>query len=347
VADREGSGGEVTAVCDVAARNGRKVLFMLKNALLTATIVILALAATSDSGSAQSNYPNRDIRVVVGYSPGSGPDITARRIADALRKASGQTVVVENKPGALTNIAAQSVMYAKPDGYTIFVTAGNSTMAANPWLFKNLPYDPIKDFTPVTSLLKTPFMFAVPLGSPINSVKELTASLKAKDGRAKYAYANSISLATSELYKRKAGVEATGVSYKSIVDSHAALAAGEVDFFIADVTFKTRAKMLALTVAERSPLLPDIPSSAEAGLENFDLGAWWGIWLPAGAPTDVVDKLADWIDAFTASSENRDFAANVGNQPWIGVRGEALKQFTISEIRKWGEAIKLANIEPQ
>lgn len=315
--------------------------------LLAGAASMLALAVPPQSGSAQSIYPNRDIRLVVGYSPGSGPDITTRRVADAIRKASGQTVVVENKPGALTNIAAQSVARAKPDGYTVFVTAGNSTFAANPWLFKNLPYDPIRDFTPVTSLLKTPFLFAVPPGSPVDSVKDLTAALKAKQGRAKYAYANSISLAAAELYKHKTGVEAIGVSYKSIVDSHAALAAGEVDFFIADVTFKSRAKVLALTVAERSPVLPDIPSAAEAGLDDFDLGAWWGVWLPAGAPDDVVGKLADWIDAFTASDENRAYTAGVGNQPWVGVRGEALKQFTASEIRKWGEAIKLANIEPQ
>jgi tripartite-type tricarboxylate transporter receptor subunit TctC len=314
---------------------------------LVAAISIFAIAAFPHTASSQNNYPNRDIHLVVGYSPGSGPDITTRRLADALRKASGQTVVVENKPGALTNIAAQAVMHAKPDGYTIFVTAGNSTMAANPWLFKNLPYDPIKDFTPVTSLLKTPFLFTVPLGSPINSVRELTTALKAKAGRAKYAYANSISLAAAELYKYKAGIDAVGVSYKSIVDSHAALAAGEVDFFIADVTFKDKAKLLALTVAERSPVLPDIPSSAEAGLDNFDLGAWWGIWLPAGAPKDIVDKLADWTDAFTASEENREFTFSRGNQPWIGVRGAALEQFTIAEIKKWGEAIKAAKIEPQ
>ena len=312
-----------------------------------AAAILIVGTAVAPPGRAQNDYPNHDIHLVVGYSPGSGPDITTRRVADALRKATGRTVVVENKPGALTNIAAQSVARAKPDGYTVFVTAGNSTMAANPWLFRDLPYDPVKDFTPVTSLLKTPFIFAVPLGSPINSVAELTAFLKSKGGRAKYAYANSISLATAELYKAKTGVDAIGVAYKSIIDSHAALAAGEVDFFIADVTFKTRAKLLALTTAERSPMLPAIPSAAEAGLDGFDLGAWWGVWLPAGAPNVVVDKLADWIDAFTASEENREYTANVGNQPWIGVRGAALKQYTIDEIRKWGEAIRLAKIEPQ
>ncbi|MGZ5836233.1 MAG: Bug family tripartite tricarboxylate transporter substrate binding protein [Xanthobacteraceae bacterium] len=302
---------------------------------------------TLDVALAQSNYPNRDIHVVVGYSPGSGPDLTTRSVAEALRKASGQNVVVENRPGALTNIAAQAVAHAKPDGYTIFVTAGNSTFAANPWLFKDLPFDPVKDFTPVTSLLKTPFLFAVPLGSPINSVSELTAMLKAKQGRAKYAYANSISLAAAELYKVRTGVVATGVSYKSIIDSHAALAAGEVDFFIADVTFKEKAKMLALTVAQRTPVLPQIPSSVEAGLKDFDLGAWWGVWLPPGAPQDIVDKLAGWIDAFVASDENREYTFFRGNEPWVGVHGEALRQYTVDEIRKWGDAIKSAKIEPQ
>ncbi|HVG52112.1 MAG TPA: tripartite tricarboxylate transporter substrate binding protein [Xanthobacteraceae bacterium] len=312
-----------------------------------AAIAIAALAVSPTSAPAQSAYPNRDIKIVVGYSPGSSPDTAARRFADAIRKSSGQNVIVENKPGALTNIAAQSVAQAKPDGYTVFTTAGSSTFAANSWLFKSLPFDPVKDFTPVTSTLKTPFVFTVQQGSPINSLAELTAALKAKGGKAKFAYPNSISLVTSEVYKAKAGVEATGVSYKSVVDSHAALAAGEVDFFVSDITFRNRAKVLALTIAERSPLMPEIPSAAEAGLADYDLGAWWGIWLPAGAPQDVVTKLADWIDAFVASDENRKFGETVGNQPWPGVRGEALRQHTINEIKKWGEAIKLARIEPQ
>jgi tripartite-type tricarboxylate transporter receptor subunit TctC len=313
-----------------------------------AGVAALVVAALFSAGApAQSSYPSHDIKVVVGYSPGSSPDIAARRLADAIRKGSGQTVIVENKPGALTNIAAQSVALAKPDGYTVFTTAGNSTFAANPWLFKSLPFDPIKDFTPVTSTLKTPFVFVVAQGSPINSLAELTAALKAKGGKAKYAYPNSISLVTAEVYKAKMGIEATGVAYKSVVDSHAALAAGEVDFFVSDVTFKNRAKVLALTVAERSPLLPEIPSAAEAGLTDFDLGAWWGVWLPAGAPQEIVTKLADWIDVAVASDENRKYAETVGNQPWVGVRGDALRQYTINEIKKWGAAIKLAKIEPQ
>ncbi len=315
-------------------------------------LLVTGLVALMPAGvGAQEVYPSRNIRMIVGYATGTGPDILARFISEAIKKASGKTVIVENKPGALTNIAAQAVVAAKPDGYTVFITAGNSTFAANPWLFKTIPFDPIKDFTPVTSLIKTPFAFAVPVDSPINSVAELTRVLKEKGTKANYAYANSISLAASELYKQKTGVEALGVGYKSIPDSHAALAAGDVDFFVSDLTFvlgpNPRAKILALTVAERSPVAPEIPSAREAGLEGFDLGAWWGIWLPAGAPQNVVDTLADIVDAAVASEDSRKFFATVGNQPWKGVRGEALKQYTIDEMKKWGEAIKIAKVEPQ
>ncbi len=320
-------------------------------ALIGTLLLTGLLSAIPAVSNAQEVYPSRNIRMIVGYATGTGPDILARFISEAIKKASGKTVIVENKPGALTNIAAQAVASAKPDGYTVFITAGNSTFAANPWLFKSVPFDPIKDFTPVTSLIKTPFAFAVPVGSPINSVAELTRVLKAKGTKANYAYANSISLAASELYKHKTGVEAQGVGYKSIPDSHAALAAGDVDFFVSDLTFvlgpKPRAKILALTVAERSPVVPEIPSSKEAGLEGFDLGAWWGIWLPAGAPQNVVDTLADIVDAAVGAEESLKFFATLGNQPWKGVRGEALRQYTIDEMKKWGEAIKIAKVEPQ
>jgi len=311
-------------------------------------IAALAIASLAPQFAAgQAPYPSREIKVIVGFSPGSGPDITARRVAEAIRRRSGQTVIVENKPGALTNIAAQSVAMAKPDGYTVFVTAGNSTFGINPWLFKNLPYDPVKDFTPVTSLFRTPFAFAVTQGSPINSVAELTGVLKSKGARGKYAYANSISMIGAEVYKYKAGLESVGVSYKSIVDSHAALAAGEVDFFLADMTFKSRAKILALTIAERSPLMPDTPSAKEAGLVDYDVGAWWAVWLPANAPKDIVDKLAGWIEAGVDGEDSRTYYTSIGAQPWLGVRGDELRQYMIDDIRKWGEMAKVAKIEPQ
>ena len=235
----------------------RVFLVRKKLALLLASFVLCA------SAQAQDAYPSRTITVVVGYSTGSGPDAIARHFAEELRKKSGRAVVVDNRPGALTNIAAQRVARSQPDGYTIFITPGNSSWAINSAIFKELPFNPLEDFTPVTSLVTTPFAFAVAEGSPINSLAELTTVLKAKEGRAKYAFPNSISLASAELYKKLMGVEAQGVAYKSIADSHLALASGEVDFFVTDLTFR-KGKLLAMTVAKPSAVVSFRgPSSCE------------------------------------------------------------------------------------
>ena len=140
------------------------------------TLLLAAGVALCAPALAQEAYPSRTITVIVGYSTGSGPDAIARHFAEELRKKSGHTVVVENRPGALTNIAAQRVAQSKPDGYTIFITPGNSSWAINSAIFKELPFNPLEDFTPVTSLVTTPFAFAVPEGSPINSLAELTTA---------------------------------------------------------------------------------------------------------------------------------------------------------------------------
>ena len=145
----------------------------------TKAATALAVALLAPAVAAAQAWPQKPVKMIVPFPAGGGTDFIGRLAAKHLTDRLGQQVFVENRAGALTKIAAQYVAHAKPDGYTVFVTAGNSTFAANPWLFKDLPYDPVKDFTPVTSLLKTPFLFAVPQGSPINSVAELTAALKA------------------------------------------------------------------------------------------------------------------------------------------------------------------------
>ncbi len=311
--------------------------------LLAGLFALAGAWFTTAASYAQDAYPSRDITVVVGYSAGSGPDIIARHFADQLRRKSGRAVIVDNRPGALTNIAAQRVAQAKPDGYTILITPGNSSWAINSAIFTDLPFKPLEDFTPVTSLVTTPFAFAVAEGSSINSMAELTAFIKSKDGKAKYGYPNSISLASAELYKKMAGVEATGVPYKSILDSHAALAAGEVDFFVTDLTFR-KGKLLSLTIPERSPVAPEVPSAREAGLHDFDLFSWFGMWLPRGAPQDVVDKLAGWMDEAVASEETRAKFAPMGFVPWKGVRGDALREFTRKEMAKWKNVAEIAKI---
>jgi tripartite-type tricarboxylate transporter receptor subunit TctC len=307
------------------------------------TLFLAVGVALCAPAQAQDAYPSRTITVIVGYSTGSGPDAIARHFAEELRKKSGRTVVVDNRPGALTNIAAQRVAQSKPDGYTIFITPGNSSWAINSAIFKELPFNPLEDFTPVTSLVTTPFAFAVAEGSPINSLTELTTALKAKEGRAKYAFPNSISLASAELYKKLTGVEAQGVAYKSIADSHSALASGEVDFFVTDLTFR-KGKLLAMTVAKPSAVAPGVPSAKEAGLHDFDLFSWFGMWLPKNAPKDVVDKLTLWMDESVLTEETRAKFAPMGFEPWPGVRGEALREFTKAEMAKWKTVAEIAKI---
>ncbi|HEV2570830.1 MAG TPA: tripartite tricarboxylate transporter substrate binding protein [Beijerinckiaceae bacterium] len=289
------------------------------------------------------DYPSREITVVVGYAAGSGADLVVRLFAEELRKRSGQTVIVDNKPGALTNIAAQRVATAKPDGYTVLITPGSSTFAINSAIFKDLPFDPLNDFTPVTSLVTTPFVFLVSEDSKIQSIADLSADLKAKAGKARYGYPNSISLVAAELYKKVAGVDAVGVSYKSMPDAHAALRGGEVDFFVGDLIIRG-GRRLALTTRERSDAAPGTASALEQGLKDYDLFSWFAAYLPKGASAQVQEKLAGWFRAAVADPAARKRMLELGVAAWPGVDGEQLRAFTRSEMQKWKALTQLAQI---
>jgi tripartite-type tricarboxylate transporter receptor subunit TctC len=303
---------------------------------------LLAVLGLGSPARAQ-DYPSRDITVVVGYAAGSGADLVVRLFAEELRKRAGRTVIVENKPGALTNIAAQRVASAKPDGYTILITPGSSTFAINSAIFKEMPFDPIGDFTPVASLATTPFAFLVPENSKINSIAELTQALKDKQGKGKYGYPNSISLVAAELYKKVAGVDAVGISYKSMQDAHGALRGDEVDFFVGDVVIRG-GKRLALTTRDRSDAAPGAPSAKEQGLDDYDLFSWFAAWLPKGAPPQVTEKLAGWFADSVADPEAKKRMLELGVAPWPGVQGEALRTFTQQEMRKWKVLTDLAQV---
>lgn len=192
----------------------------------------------------------------------------------------------------------------------------------------------------------------MPLDAPYNTLQELSVGLKQKTTPIKFGYANAIGLSTAQLYLSKIGVEgAIPVSYRSQVDALAGLAQKEFDFLMTDVsahlTQPRKAKPLALTTATRSPAAPELPSAKEAGLENFDLGHWWGVWLPAGASKDVVETINSWIDKGVASDDFRKFITGLGAEPWTDLKGDALRAFTATEIKKWGEAISLAKIEKE
>jgi tripartite-type tricarboxylate transporter receptor subunit TctC len=315
--------------------------------------VAAALAALPAAAQAQGFTPEREIRVICGYAAGTGADVIVRFFSEKIRPfTGGKPVVVENKPGALTQIAAEGVKNAKPDGYTLFITAGNSTMASNPHLFKQIKYDPLKDFTPVTTLIKLPFVFVVAPKSPINSMKDLAAHLKTKGDKASYGYPNTFSLAATELYKQKLGLATVGVAYSATPQAMPDLVNGQIDFVMSDATFLLNqsrqglVKALAVTTAERASVAPDLPGMAEVGVAGFDLSAWWGAWLPPGAPTSIVNTYADWLNKVVTMPETKEFLNKSGADPWLGTP-QVLADFTATDMKRWGEIIKLAKIEPQ
>jgi tripartite-type tricarboxylate transporter receptor subunit TctC len=313
----------------------------------------LAMAVLPLLPATAQEYPARPISVVVGYAPGTGADVLARYFTEKLRVLVGtQPVVVENKAGALTNIAAEYVARAKPDGYTVFITAGNSTFSANPYLFKNITFDPLKDYSPVTTLARLPFLFTVAPTSPLKTVQELTAHLKTKGSKASYAYPNSFSQAATELYKKITGVEAVAVAYKATPPAMLDMIKGDIDFIIMDATFgvqqekQGQIKVLGVTTAERSPVAPTFPSAKESGLADYDLSAWWAVWLPANAPAPVVNKLQGWFNQIVATDETKAFLLTIGAAPLLG-DAQLVAKMLPEEMKKWEKIIREAKIEAQ
>src|SRR5882757_79217 len=224
---------------------------------------------------------------------------------------------------ATGNIASETVAKAKPDGYTISITPASSTMAAAPHLYKKLPFDPIKDFTPVTTLASLPFVLIVDAKKPIHSVAGLIAHLKARDGGF-YGGSNNTGIVAAELFKDATGIDARRVAYKNIADSVNDMIAGHTDFTFTDATWVVeqakagRIRALAVTSARRSRVLPDVPTLVEAGFPGIELEPWWGVFLPAGAPQPVVTRLASAFDRILAMPETSEFLIKLANEPFPG-----------------------------
>ncbi len=299
---------------------------------------------------AQSTYPDRAIHVLVGFPPGSGADILARYFSRKLSEAAGKPVIVENKPGATSNIAVGLAAKAKPDGYTVLYSA-NSNMAGNRFLFKDLPFDTVKDFIPVAQLSETTFITVVAPGSPFKNVADLTAALKANP-KAKFAFTNQIGLLSTEVYKAASGITAVAVNYRTAADALPDVQTGTVDFMIIDGTFGMgqikagRIKPLAVTTAERLPSLPDVPTMQQSGIANYNYASWWAAWLPKGAAPEVVTKLEGWFLDITAMPETREFLSATAGTPLKG-GSQATRARQLAEIEKWATAVKIAGIVPQ
>jgi tripartite-type tricarboxylate transporter receptor subunit TctC len=282
-------------------------------------VAATALGAFGRSAVAQQDYPSRPIHVVIGFAAGSGADILCRFFTNKLAELSGQSVVIENRPGAVGVIAGNVVAKSKPDGYTI-LWCGNSIMVGGKYLVKDMPFDPVKEFVSAGAFLETPFVIAVGAQSPAKSVSELVALLKSKTGN-RSAYTNPTGQLSTALFKQRTGVVSESVSYKTTGDAIPDLTNGTLDYMILDGTFAVgqvksgRIRALAATSAGRISALPDVPTMQEAGVKEFVFSPWWGAYLPAGTPQPVVDKVSGWMGAMAKAPDSAKFLETMAALP--------------------------------
>ena len=314
------------------------------------TALVVAMTLLAGPALAQPDYPDRPIHVVIGFAAGSGADILSRYFTHQIEVLSKQPVIVDNKPGATGNIALRSAAQAKPDGYTLLFTA-NSNMAGSRYLFKDLPFDTLKDFVPIASFAQIAFVVVVAPNSPINSIAELTAHLKQKKDNI-FGYTNQTALLSSEYYKQLAGVQAKPVSYKTAADAMRDIIDGTLDFMVMDGTFAAgqirqgQLKALAVTTAQRSPTFPKTPTMQEAGIANFEFAPWWSCFVPKGTPQPINDKLAVWFKQIGAMPETAKFLETVASIPQHDTGPEAAARLR-AELPKWEMLVKAAGIKPQ
>lgn len=315
--------------------------------LLGASLLGLALCATS----ALAAYPEKPINLIVPFPAGSGTDAVGRIFADELGKLLGQTVIVENKPGANATIAANYVAKAKPDGYTLFVTTNTSHSAA-PWLMKNVSYDPVKDFTPIARGGNLPFLLVTNPSKPYKTVKELIDYAKAHPGNVTYATGNSTGIVAGGTLGSVAGIDILHIPYKGTPQALTDLVGGQVDFMFTDFTSgmpfvkSGRLHAMAVSTAKRSELVPDLPSMEEAGVPNFDINSWNGYFGPAGMSPDIVKVLNTAINKIVSDPATKKRLADLGFDAFSGTP-EEFATFVQDQYVLWGNLIKAAKIAPQ
>ena len=311
----------------------------------------MALLLTGPAALAQSSYPSKTITLVLPFAAGSGTDTTTRLIAAKLSGALGQSVVVDNKPGANGMLAATFVARAAPDGYTLFVTT-NTTHSANPSLMKQLTYDPVKDFTPIARTGNLPFFLVVNPELPAKTVQELTTYAKANPGKLTYGSGSSGAIVMGAPYARRAGLDMLHVPYKSSPPALADVMGGRVNMMFVDIPTGLplvnagKLRALAVTTRERSAIIPDLPSMQEAGVPDFDITSWQGWFGPANMPKDVVTKLNAAIRAVIDDPDIKKQLAERGMDAFSGTP-EQLGKFVDEQLVLWTRLIKDAGIEPE
>jgi tripartite-type tricarboxylate transporter receptor subunit TctC len=320
--------------------------------LAAAAAASLALAMVSlPSNVHAQDYPSKEIHVICAFPAGSGADILVRHFANELGKLVSKPVIVENKPGAAGNIAAEHVVRSTPDGHTIYMHTGSAT-AANMHLLKNPPFDAAKAFQVAATINKQAFMVMVPTNSPYKNLRELTAAMKEKGEKASWAQSNTSGKVIGTLYNQAMGLKANEVSFRSAADSLNEFASGALDYGVIDPQFGLsqvragRLRALAVSSPERIKALPDVPTMAEQGIPNVKMTNWFAVLVPAATPKPIVTKINELMKTILSTAESEKFINQYGGDPYISTpeEGQALLE---QQIKEWGEFVRAANIPQQ
>ena len=322
---------------------------MLRLSVTVLSAVLFAFTATAISQS----YPNRPIRFIVPYAPGGSTDTLARAIGQKLAESLGQQVVVDNRSGANGNIGMEIVAHSAPDGYTI-VLGYIANLGIGPSLYAKLPFDPVRDYAPITQLATSPNILVAHPSLPVKSFKELIAYAKANPKKLNYASASvaSIGHLTGELLNHAAGIDMVHVPYKGSGQAVIDLIGGQVQLMFSGMSSVMphikagKLRPLAVTGAQRSPAVPDIPTIAESGFPGFEATAWYGVLAPAGTPKPVITRLHDEIVRALKMPDVKERLNNVGFE-LVGGTPEAFAAYIKTEIRKWAQVVKASGAKPE
>ena len=314
--------------------------------------VILALLLALPVQLALGQYPSRAIKLIVPFPPAGATDIVGRIVAQRLSEQLGQPMVVENRPGAGGSLGSELAAKSAPDGYTLLI-ATSSTHSIGPSLQK-LPYDAIRDFAPITHVANVPNVLVVSPALPAKNVKELVALAKSRPGQLNYASSGvgTIVHLNAELFKMLSGVDMVHVPYKGTALSIPDLASGAVAMLFDSLASAMphirsgKARPLALNADHRSPLLPEVPTLAEAGMPEFDRYTWFGLFAPAGTPRGIIARLQSETVAALKADDVLERFASVGAEP-VGSTPEQFVERIRSDAAGWAEVIRAANVKPQ
>lgn len=313
---------------------------------------LLALLATTAAAPAafaacEGGYPNKPVNIIIPFPAGSATDTAARKVADGLRQALGQNFLVENMPGADGTVAARRVAGAEADGYTLFITT-NTTHAVNPNVYRELPYDPVKDFAGVGGIMRISYLLAVPGTSEAKDFASFLEAAKAAGKPLTYGSGNMGGQVSGELLRARTGLDLVNVPYRGTPQGLADLAGGRIDIFFPDpasaLGLIDQIKVLGVTGPNRVGSMPDVPTLAEQGVADYAVAAWVAAFAPDGTPEAVISCLNDNLNTALSDGPTVEFFGSIGGEV-MKTTPKELEEFVVAEIPRWKEMVEIAKIE--